>query len=81
MNQTPSDELPEKLLTRREAASFLSDTIGRPTAYSSLMKMASLKTGPPVAEKWGRRVLYRRADLVAWAMSRARPVTPPAAAR
>jgi hypothetical protein len=60
----------ERLLTRREAADYIRGELGRPLTYSTLMKLCALGEGPPVAEKWGRRVLYRRGDLDVWVAGR-----------
>lgn len=58
----------ERRLTRAEAATFLSDR-GFRVAYATLNKYASVGGGP-LYESFGRRPLYRPADLLAWVASR-----------
>ncbi len=60
-------------LSRREAAGILSGR-GFPTAPATLEKLASVGGGPPF-RKYGRRVIYERGELLAWAEARARRVT------
>ena len=52
-------------LDRKEAAEFLTSR-GFKTAHATLAKLACLGGGP-VFESFGRRPLYREADLLAWA--------------
>lgn len=61
---------PTPLLTRREAARFLTDA-GFPCASPTLAKLAYQGGGPRFV-KFGLRTLYRPDDLLAWAQSRAR---------
>lgn len=63
----------DKFLTREQAAAFLREEIGIPIEFSTLEKLCALRQGPPVAARWGRRVLYLPADLEAWARKRVRP--------
>lgn len=58
----------ERRLDRREAAAFLT-TRGFKTAVATLAKLASVGGGP-VFESFGRKPLYREADLLAWVQSR-----------
>jgi hypothetical protein len=58
----------ERLLDRKEAAQFLTSR-GFKTAPATLAKLACLGGGP-VFESFGRRPLYREADLLAWAQAR-----------
>ncbi len=58
----------ERRLTRAEAATFLSER-GFRVAYATLNKYATVGGGP-VYESFGRRPLYRPADLLAWVASR-----------
>ena len=58
----------ERRLTRAEAATFLSER-GFRVAYATLNKYASVGGGP-LYESFGRRPLYRPADLLAWVASR-----------
>jgi hypothetical protein len=58
----------DRLLPRREAARFLTEH-GYKTAPATLAKLACLGGGPPFVS-FGRRPLYRPADLVAWAQAR-----------
>jgi hypothetical protein len=58
----------ERRLTRAEAATFLSER-GYRVAYATLNKYATVGGGP-LYESFGRRPLYRPADLLAWVASR-----------
>jgi hypothetical protein len=58
----------EKKLGRKDAAQFLTDQ-GYKTAHATLAKLACVGGGPPF-ESFGRRPLYRQADLLAWAQGR-----------
>jgi len=60
--------LNERRLGRKEAAQFLTDQ-GYKTATATLAKLACIGGGPPF-ESFGRRPLYREADLLAWAQGR-----------
>jgi hypothetical protein len=62
---------PERLLCRKEAATFLRDH-GYPVAVASLNKWACVGGGPRF-RKFGRRPLYSPADLLAWAEARTSP--------
>jgi hypothetical protein len=55
-------------LDRRQASAFLTDR-GYRTAPATLAKLASIGGGPPFVS-FGRKPLYREADLLAWAQSR-----------
>jgi hypothetical protein len=55
-------------LQRREAAEFLQGR-GFPVSARTLEKLACAGGGPPI-KKWGRRVLYEPAALLAWATAR-----------
>jgi hypothetical protein len=62
-----------ELLTRIQAARYLTD-MGYPIAIQTLAyhgMAANRPTGPPIAGVWGRRMMYRPADLLAWARARA----------
>jgi hypothetical protein len=54
----------ERRLSRAEAAAFLSER-GFRVAYATLNKYATVGGGP-VFESFGRRPLYKPADLMAW---------------
>jgi hypothetical protein len=58
----------ERRLSRKDAAQFLTDR-GYRTAHATLAKLACIGGGPTFAS-FGRRPLYREADLLAWAQSR-----------
>ncbi len=64
--QIPSD--PDTKLRRRETADALSAS-GYPTAPATLSTMASRGGGPPYVT-YGKAVLYRWGDALAWAQSR-----------
>jgi hypothetical protein len=58
-------------LGRREAARYLTER-GFPTAQRTLEKLACLGGGP-IHRIYGRRAIYRPADLVEWAEARTSP--------
>jgi hypothetical protein len=58
----------DRPLTRAEAAVFLTDR-GYRIAKATLDKLAVIGGGP-IFEKWGRKPLYRPADLLSWVASR-----------
>src|SRR5215471_17720308 len=58
----------ERRLDRKEAASFL-NAHGYRTAPATLAKLACIGGGPAF-ESFGRRPLYREAELLAWAKAR-----------
>jgi hypothetical protein len=55
-------------MDRRQAADFLTAR-GYRTAPATLAKLASIGGGP-IFESFGRKPLYREADLLAWAEAR-----------
>jgi len=55
----------ERRLDRKEAAQFLTAR-GYRTAHATLAKLACIGGGP-VFQSFGRKPLYREADLLAWA--------------
>ena len=59
------------MLTREQAAQTLTEA-GFPTSSAALATAASRGTGPRYA-RYGRRTLYRWADLRAWAEARLEP--------
>jgi hypothetical protein len=61
-----------EFLTRRHAADFIRDQLGRPMSFSTAQKLAALGEFAEPALYWGRRPLYRREDLRAWAEARSR---------
>jgi hypothetical protein len=58
----------ERPLTRREASEYLTER-GYSVATSTLAKLATVGGGP-IYKSFGRRPLYRPADLLAWVTSR-----------
>ena len=58
----------DRRLTRREAAAYLT-ALGLPTAEKTLAWHALNGRGPAFC-RWGRRPLYLRGDLEAWAAAR-----------
>jgi hypothetical protein len=60
-------------LTRRQAAEYIRDILGRPFSFSTASKLAALGEFVRPALWWGRRPLYTRDDLRAWAEARSRP--------
>lgn len=65
---SPSGEF----LTRRQAADYIRDQLGRPMSFSTAQKLAALGEFAQAALHWGRRPLYRREDLRDWADARSR---------
>jgi hypothetical protein len=59
-------------LTRRQAADFIRDQLGRPMSFSTAQKLAALGEFAEPALWWGRRPLYDRETLRAWAEARSR---------
>ena len=59
---------PDSLLTRSDAATALTDA-GFPTSAATLATKAS-RGGGPAYRLYGRKPLYRYADLMAWAEGR-----------
>jgi hypothetical protein len=64
---------PGEFLTRRQSADYVREQLGRPLSFSTANKLAALGEFAPPALFWGRRPLYRRDDLRAWADARSRP--------
>jgi hypothetical protein len=58
----------ERKFNRKEASQFLTDQ-GYRIAPATLAKLACTGGGP-VFVSWGRKPLYREADLLAWAQAR-----------
>ena len=58
----------QRRLDRKDAAQFLTSH-GYRTAPATLAKLACIGGGPTF-ESFGRRPLYREADLLAWAKAR-----------
>jgi len=82
--ETALDALVEavpRYLTLRQALEYLRER-GYPVAFSTLRRlcMPSRGGGPPVAGRWGQRLLFVPADLLSWAERRvhARPAKGPA---
>jgi len=66
---TPLDNEDLPLVTRREGARLIRETLGLPVTKSTIDKKAMRGQGPPVAGYWGRRELYSRRALTEWALS------------
>jgi hypothetical protein len=61
-----------EFLTRLQAATFLTER-GFPISEQLLSEFGmavNRHNGPRIAGTWGRRILYRPADLLAWARAR-----------
>ena len=67
-----TDRPPSEYLTRRQAADYIRDKLGRPMSFSTASKLAALGEFATPALWWGRRPLYTRDDLRAWAEARSR---------
>jgi hypothetical protein len=63
---------PDRFLTRREAAQFLTEELGYPTSFSTATKLACLGEFAEPERFWGRRPLYTRSGLRRWTEKRAR---------
>ena len=59
----------DQLLERGPAEAFISDALGVPIEMVRLDRAAQNGSGPPF-RCWGRKPLYREADLISWATSR-----------
>ena len=66
---TPLNDEDLPLVTRRDGARFIRETLGLPVTKSTIDKKAMRGQGPPVAGYWGRRELYSRKALTEWALS------------
>jgi hypothetical protein len=71
--QAERRQRPAEYLTRRQAASFINDDLGRPMSFSTATKLAALGEFAEPALWWGRRPLYSCKDLRAWVEARSRP--------
>src|SRR5262245_28822468 len=73
---TPNDSHPDApLLTQRELAPFIRAQTGIPLTQSTITKLCSpaIGDGPPAATWYGRRPLYARDAVLAWAKTRLSP--------
>jgi hypothetical protein len=71
---TPTTGQPlSEFLTRRQAADYVRDELGRPMSFSTASKLAAQGEFAKAALWWGRRPLYTRSDLRVWAQARSRP--------
>jgi hypothetical protein len=59
-------------LTRKQASEYLGE-LGLPTSIATLETWVTRSGGPPYA-KWGRRCIYPRNELLAWATARISPL-------
>jgi hypothetical protein len=59
-------------LTRRQAADYIREVLGRPMSFSTAQKLAALGEFAAPALWWGRRPLYHREALRAWTEARSR---------
>jgi len=66
-HEAPPEE-PGRYLSRPKAAEFLTDQ-GLKTSAKTLATYATMGTGPEF-RRWGRRVVYEKAALLAWCQSR-----------
>lgn len=59
----------EPHLLTADIPQFLRERRGIKVSLSSLQKLVapSVDQGPPIAARWGRRALFRREDVLAWA--------------
>jgi hypothetical protein len=66
---TTAGTVTELMLDRLGAVAYIRDQFGIPVEASDLEAAAKTTNGPPF-RKWGRKPLYRRADLRAWALAK-----------
>ena len=66
-----------EFLTRREAADYIRNILGRPMSFSTASKLAALGEFAQPVTWWGRRPLYSREDLRAWTEARSRSTKVP----
>jgi hypothetical protein len=69
----PTDRPSSECLTRRQAADYIRDILGRPFSFSTASKLAALGEFAKPAVWWGRRPLYTPDDLRQWVDARSRP--------
>jgi hypothetical protein len=62
----------DQMLDATDAAAFIRASMGVPIEPLDLERHAKAGTGP-VFRRWGRKPLYRRSDLTAWAADRLSP--------
>jgi hypothetical protein len=55
------------LITRDQIVERVREKLGIPITKSTIEKAAMHGTGPKPAEKYGKTLLYREADALAWA--------------
>jgi hypothetical protein len=67
----------KQYLTRRQAAEYIRDILGRPFSFSTANKLAALGEFAHPALWWGRRPLYTHDALRQWAKGRSRPTKQP----
>lgn len=60
----------EKLLDRKQAATFLTVEMGLKTSAATLAKWYSTRSDGPPVEHWGRYPKYRKGRLRRWATER-----------
>ena len=58
-----------QFLTKKQASDFLTSELGMPTSDKTLSKLITCG-GSPLYQKFGRRVLYTRENLIEWANSK-----------
>jgi hypothetical protein len=73
----PVKPTPGEYLTRRQAAEYIRDELGRPMSFSTASKLAALSEFAVPAIWWGRRPLYTRDDLRRWVDARSRTAKRP----
>ena len=65
----PPDPDDDKLLTRKQAAAYLTER-GMQTSAATLAKWYSTRSDGPPVEHWGRYPKYRKGRLRKWALDR-----------
>lgn len=62
------------LLTRDDIVNLVRQELGIPITKSTIEKAGMNKTGPKPAERYGKQLLYRKSDALAWARTLTRSV-------
>ena len=63
----------EPYLTRQEAVRVIREVTGIPVTDSRIDKAAMRGQGPKPIAQYGRRFLYRKTDVIEWALSLVKP--------
>ena len=64
----------DRLLSRREGVARIREVLGIPIGLSAFEKAGANGTGPRPSEKYGKTLLYRESEILAWARTLTRSV-------